>query len=67
MNIARSISRPSFDRAALLPDLSGKIYAQVPPTVEYSPTTLRRIPKPVFDALHKWSEKPAPFVKLKRG
>ena len=42
-----------------------KVYAQVPPKVEYSLTSLGRTLKPVIDALHEWSEKHGRSIKLK--
>jgi DNA-binding HxlR family transcriptional regulator len=44
-----------------------KVYAQVPPKVEYSLTSLGRTLKPVIDAMHEWSETHGRSVKVKRS
>jgi DNA-binding HxlR family transcriptional regulator len=44
-----------------------KVYAQVPPKVEYSLTSLGRTLKPVLDAMHEWSEKHGHLIKIRRA
>ena len=44
-----------------------KVYAQVPPKVEYSLTPLGQTLKPVIDAMHAWAETHGQGIKLKRG
>ncbi len=44
-----------------------KVYAQVPPKVEYSLTSLGRTLKPVLDAMHEWSEKHGHLIKFRRA
>ncbi len=47
--------------------INRKVYAQVPPKVEYSLTSLGRTLKPVIDAMHEWSETHGRFVRVRRG
>ncbi|HET6328651.1 MAG TPA: helix-turn-helix domain-containing protein [Planctomycetaceae bacterium] len=47
--------------------INRKVYAQVPPKVEYSLTSLGRTLKPVIDAMHEWAETHGRLVKIKRG
>src|SRR5438552_2036961 len=37
--------------------ISRKVYAQIPPKVEYSLTPLGKTLKPVLAAMHKWAER----------
>jgi len=43
-----------------------KVYAQVPPKVEYSLTALGQTLKPVIDAMHDWAETHGRTIRLKR-
>lgn len=43
-----------------------KVYAQVPPKVEYSLTPLGASLKPVIDALHDWAETHGRAIRLNR-
>jgi DNA-binding HxlR family transcriptional regulator len=42
-----------------------KVYAQVPPKVEYSLTSLGLTFKPVLDAMHQWAETHGRSIRVK--
>jgi DNA-binding HxlR family transcriptional regulator len=44
-----------------------KVYAQVPPKVEYSLTPLGQTLKPVIDSMHEWAETHGRAIRLKPG
>jgi DNA-binding HxlR family transcriptional regulator len=44
-----------------------KVYAQIPPKVEYSLTPLGKTLKPVLTAMHKWAELHGDELNRRRG
>ena len=44
--------------------ISRKVYPQIPPKVEYSPTSLGKTLKPVLNAMHTWADRHAHKLEL---